>query len=158
MMRTSSQLKGKTTASAARQTGFSLIEVLVTTVIVSVGLLGIAALQLTSIRSNYSSFARGQASAMADDILDRIRANRDNAAAYTVALAATPAGTSRADMDIQEWKQQLAALLPQTAAGTNADASIQMTQLAGTNRFSALVTISWGERDSDLQFVTQSEI
>jgi len=69
--------------------GFTLVEVLVTVVVISVGLLGIAALQTTSLRSNHESYLRTQATAFADDIIDRIRSNRDDAASYAVALGAS---------------------------------------------------------------------
>src|ERR1700750_1982034 len=59
-----------------QQRGMTLIEVLVTLVLISVGLLGVAALQLTSLRSNQEAFVRSQASALAGDILDRMRSNQ----------------------------------------------------------------------------------
>ncbi len=56
------------------QSGVSLIEVLITTLILGVGLLGVAALQVTSLTSNQSGFYRGQASAIADDVASRVKA------------------------------------------------------------------------------------
>ena len=71
--------------------GMTLVEVLVTLVIISVGLLGLAALQLTSLKGNQEAYARSQASALAGFILDRMRANpngfRDRG--YSVALDGT---------------------------------------------------------------------
>jgi type IV pilus assembly protein PilV len=55
--------------------GFTLIEVLVTLLIVAIGLLGLAGLQVTGLRSNLSSEARSQASLLANDIIERMRAN-----------------------------------------------------------------------------------
>lgn len=55
--------------------GVGMIEVLVTLVILSIGLLGLAALQLTGLRSNSSAGARSAATMLANDMADRMRAN-----------------------------------------------------------------------------------
>jgi type IV pilus assembly protein PilV len=55
--------------------GLTMIEVLITLSIVSVGLLGMAALQLTGVRSVSSSSLRTEATLLADDIIERMRAN-----------------------------------------------------------------------------------
>jgi len=57
------------------QRGFTLIEVLVTIVIVSVGLLGLAGLQINGLRANMSSETRSKATLLASDIVERMRAN-----------------------------------------------------------------------------------
>jgi type IV pilus assembly protein PilV len=56
--------------------GFSLLEVLVTLVILSVGLLGLAGLQAQGLRFNHFAYMRGQTSALAYAMSDRMRANR----------------------------------------------------------------------------------
>jgi len=58
-----------------RQKGFSLIEVLVSVVIMSVGILGVAGLQALSLQQNRSSLLRAEALMLGGDILDRMRAN-----------------------------------------------------------------------------------
>lgn len=58
-----------------RQSGFSLIEVLVSVVIMSVGILGIAGMQVISLQQNRSSLLRTEALQLGNDILDRMRAN-----------------------------------------------------------------------------------
>lgn len=60
---------------SARQ-GFSLIEVLVALLVLSIGLLGLAALQTTGLAFNHQSYERTQAVIQAYDIIDRMRANR----------------------------------------------------------------------------------
>ena len=55
--------------------GFTMLEVLVALVIMSVGFLGVAALQLTGMRSVNAASYRTQASLMASDIIERMRAN-----------------------------------------------------------------------------------
>ena len=62
--------------------GFGLLEVLITVLIFSVGLLGVAALQAQSKRANFEAMQRTVASVLANDIIDRIRANPDQIAVY----------------------------------------------------------------------------
>ena len=101
--------------SRVHMSGMTLVEVLITLVIVSVGLLGVAAMQLATLRGNYTAFSRSQAAVLAGDVLDRMRANRTAArdGEYAVALGAyggptnTPAGR-----DLARWKTALSAQLP----------------------------------------------
>src|ERR1700722_16414086 len=73
--------------------GFTLVEVLVSLVVLAIGLLGIAKLMLLSSHSNDSAYLRSQATALAYEILDDMRANRLEAlppnSSYNTA-AATP--------------------------------------------------------------------
>lgn len=55
--------------------GFTLLEVLISMVVLAVGLFGLAGLQVMSVRSNTSAYYRSIASMMAYDIMDRMRAN-----------------------------------------------------------------------------------
>lgn len=55
--------------------GFTLIEVLVTVVVLSIGLLGLAGLQISGLRANMGSEARSKATFLANDIAERMRAN-----------------------------------------------------------------------------------
>lgn len=59
----------------SRAHGFAMIEILVSIVIVSVGLLGLVGLQASAMKTTHSSSFRSVASARASDIADRIRAN-----------------------------------------------------------------------------------
>lgn len=67
---------------SASSAGFSLLEVMIATVIMSVGLLGVALLQSTSLRGTQITNERTQATMLVYDMLDRVRANRTNAATY----------------------------------------------------------------------------
>lgn len=58
-----------------RISGFSMIEVLVSVIVLAVGLLGLAALQISMIRYNNSAQMRSIAIAQATDMLDRMRSN-----------------------------------------------------------------------------------
>ncbi len=55
--------------------GITMIEVLVTMIILSIGLLGLAGLQLTGMRSVNSASLRTQATVLINDITERMRAN-----------------------------------------------------------------------------------
>ena len=59
--------------------GFTLVEVLVAMVVLSIGMLGLAGLQATSLKSNQSAFNRSQATQLAYEMADKMRANRDYA-------------------------------------------------------------------------------
>lgn len=94
--------------------GFTLLEVLVTLIIMSIGFLGIAGLVVKTLQYNKGAYARSQATAAASDISDRMRANRTVALAggYNLALAATPAGTTVPAAELVNWRTTLAATMP----------------------------------------------
>ncbi len=93
----------------SQQKGFSLIEVLITFVILAVGLLGIAALQVQSARYNHDAYLRSQISVIMYDLVDRMRVNRKKANDYLVsglsfnitAPACDPTAAGDANNDIQ---------------------------------------------------------
>lgn len=75
------------------QLGSSMIEVLVTIVILAFGLLGLAGLQMKVQNSEMESYQRAQALVLLNDMVERINGNRASAASYVVA---TPVGTGDA--------------------------------------------------------------
>ena len=92
------------------QRGASMIEVLVTIVIISFGLLGLAGLQTRMQVSEMEAYQRAQALVMLSDMANRIQVNRGNAASY--ATGSTPIGPtttctsfsgSTVNLDKQEW-------------------------------------------------------
>ena len=66
-----------------KQRGLSLIEVLVTITITSIGLMGLVSLQMQAVRSTTDSGNRSQAVWVLNDILSRIRANKVSSESYT---------------------------------------------------------------------------
>lgn len=99
--------------ASSRQTGFSMVEILVTLVVLSLGLLGVLGLQVTGLQRNDGAYLRTQASLYAYDIADRMRANRDNALAGTYNLLMTdtaPTGSGIANLDRSEWFTDLSSL------------------------------------------------
>ncbi|SDK80276.1 type IV pilus modification protein PilV [Microbulbifer yueqingensis] len=120
------------------QRGAGLIEVMVTVLILSTSLLGLAALQNRSLQYNHSAYLRSQANILAYDILDRARINRANLTSYS--LAATddaPTATGLAPTDLREWRESLAAALPEGSGGIECSAVTRI----------CTVTIQWAERD-----------
>lgn len=113
-----------TTLTNTRQEGFTLLEVLVTILIVAIGLLGLAGMQTAGLRNNNDAYMRSQATLMAYDMADRMRANRqafsegvfhnivaqENTACLTVAGCADT--TSMARHNVFEWQEAIQELLP----------------------------------------------
>jgi type IV pilus assembly protein PilV len=163
------------------QRGFSMLEVMVTLAVLSVGLLGMAALQTTGVRFNHQSYMKTQAVFQAYDLLDRIRANKacllqtaaacpyDNvtlgftpAVPGTICGAAACSTTQMATYDVYQWKQATVRLL---ANGQGAvcrgtlDAALTCTPSAITaNDTSFTVAITWVENEMNMRIDVQSEI
>lgn len=83
-----------TFARPPRQDGISMIEVLVTIVILAFGLLGLAGLHTRLQLSEMEAYQRSQALLLLDDMVNRMSTNRYAAASYVTATA--PAGTGNA--------------------------------------------------------------
>ena len=98
----------------AAQLGFSLVEVLISVFIFSVGLLGLAAMQLQALKYTQAAQWRSQANFLAADMVERVRANRAAVSSYVIATEANPpvSRSSMADYDVGEWLDQLAATIP----------------------------------------------
>lgn len=143
-----------------RNTGFTLIEVLVAVVVLAVGLLGLAGMQVNSLGNNQSAYNRSQATQLAYDLSDRMRSNRAGIATYSTiqpaaatykancknATGCNPA--SMAENDLFEWNRDVGNTLP---GGTAAIA------VAG-NVFT--ITVTWAdEKDgSNLNFQTSFQL
>jgi type IV pilus assembly protein PilV len=136
--------------------GFTLVEVLVSLVVLSVGLLGMAKLVLVSSHSNDSAYMRSQATVLGYQLLDSMRANLTAASAgtYGTALGVMPAappscnGTNctsdqLAQWDVYSWKQNLSTALPM---GTGS-----VTTSAG-NPLTATVTVQWDDSAAQSAF------
>ena len=64
-------------ALVSRPRGFSMIEVLIAVLVLAVGLLGVAALQMTSMNSGQEGYFRTQATAIAEDLASRVKSNSE---------------------------------------------------------------------------------
>lgn len=125
--------------SVRRQRGVSLIESLVSVLILAIGLLGMLAMQGAALRNNQSANERSMAVMASYSIADAMRANRVAAlaGAYNYALTANcaaPAGATQANLDVQQWLTTLRADLSPTACGSIACASGLCT-----------ITVAWND-------------
>jgi type IV pilus assembly protein PilV len=132
------------TRFALRQGGLTLIEVLVSVIILLVGLLGLAALMTNSQKAEAESYQRAQALLLLQDMVGRINANRAVAACYAVttdASTGTPylgvgadvstlvcgvgsaTANTRAIQDLSAWSSLLAGA-SETSGGTNLGAMV----------------------------------
>lgn len=92
-----------------------MIELLVALVIISIGVLAVARLQIQMIQFNQQALGRTQASFLAQDMLDRLRADRNNAQAgnYNRNLGDdAPSGATLPVRELNQWLTQVGALLP----------------------------------------------
>lgn len=101
--------------------GFTLIEVLVTVLVLSLGVLGLAGLHVATVRATQSAYFRSQAATLGYQITDAMRANRGAAVAgdYDTGFADDKldcADPDPAQADLCLWKQAVAARLPAGAA------------------------------------------
>ena len=133
------------TQKRGAQTGFTLIEILVAMLILAIGMLGVAAMQLRGLQYNHDAYLRSQINLLAYDISDRMRLNRSNATSYldTETLTTTrpgcTAGLATAANDLNCWHQQGYDALPPGS---------QMDIVAGaTGSFTA--EISWSDREGN---------
>jgi len=115
--------------------GYGLIEVLVALLVLSIGLLGLARLQMTGLKSTRSATLRFEAVNLAYDILDRMRANRVRALQgdYNVELGGAASSGGQGQTDLEDWKAALAATLPE------GDGSIAVENRVAT------VVVQWSE-------------
>jgi type IV pilus assembly protein PilV len=126
-----------------QQQGFTLLEVLIALLILSIGLLGLAALQTTSLRSNQMASMRTTATQLAYDISDRMRANPVGVAAgeYVLAGGTTPSGTSIAATDLIAWNQAVTALPGGRSSITQCDG----TSVPPCDGVTHIITVQWDE-------------
>lgn len=132
-----------------RQQGVTLIEIVVTVLIMSIGLLGLAALQNTSMKLAYDSYLRTQAAFLAYDLIDRIRANPDTT--YQLSPGATISAkdcfsgdtctpSDLRQYDLYHWKKQAETLLP--------DATLELEFDSAFSTYS--MKLKWDDRyDTD---------
>jgi type IV pilus assembly protein PilV len=135
--------------AATRQSGFTLVESLVAMVVISVGMLGIAAMYVEGLRAGRTSVYRSAAVELVADMADRIRANSLGDAAYSGAAAAnncvggavdcTPA--QMAADDLFWWLQGVEARLP------GGDAAIAYAAGPDTDQYT--ITVTWTEPGVD---------
>lgn len=139
------------------QRGFGLIEVLVAVLILAIGLLGMASLQTNGIQMTTGALSRTQAVLLAEDLIERARANKSAISNYTVTAGSPPAcdltyaiaNASVASDDVAEWRNNVSCLLP------DGDAAVAVSGAVMT------VTVNWQARlgqVDDGSIVVEAEI
>jgi len=131
------------------------MEVLISMIVLSIGLLGLAGLQMNGLKSNNSSYQRTQASLLANEMIDRIRANRAGLLlGYYDDFSGSPpsdpgcisSGCTVQQLSIYDaylWANELADRLPLgvgTVAGGGADSLFTVTVRWDDNRSGAADT------------------
>ena len=135
--------------------GFSMIEVLVTLLIISLALLGTAGLQAYSMRLSQGGQFRTQAVFLVADLAERMEANKAGAVAGSYVLANSNVANllstacidgactppNLATFDLSQWQNAVAANLPRS--------SWTVAQTVVGNPATYTITISWVDRRSD---------
>lgn len=134
------------TAQSCSRNGFTLLEILITLLIISMGMLGFAALQIKGLQSNHGAMLSSQAAFLAYDMSERIRANSEVQNKYSIAAATIPPSAycvsnqcnknTMAAADIFEWRQLCKELLPEGKG------AISWSGQTGT------ITVSWAEQEN----------
>lgn len=141
--------------SLKTQSGFTMLEVLVSMIVIALGLLGYAGLQAASLKNGHTAYLRSQATMLSHDIVERMRVNRTEAIAgsYNVAVGPPPGGGGVAGNDIAEWKNNLRQSLP---AG---DGSVTVFG-AGAQQGNVQIVIQWDDDGDGLptRFTTQTRL
>lgn len=135
--------------------GFTLIEVLIALVVLTVGLLGMAILMLTSLQSSQGAYMRSQASLLAYDIVERMRTNYTqaiNTNDYALdASADDPAepdcadsetgcdAAGQAELDMFQWRTTLSSSIPGSSA-----------TISRSNENEYQIDITWSEAGEQL--------
>ncbi|MCF6251352.1 MAG: type IV pilus modification protein PilV [Methylococcaceae bacterium] len=150
------------------ETGFTLIEVLIAMLVLAVGLLGLAGLQATGLRNNLSAYNRSQATQLAYDMADRMRANVANARNFGASVYITKLPTAAnvqndckqvtttcttadlAENDLFEWNCAIAGCSAEV--GPPAMPAIPATLPSGTGSITVVpatgiftITINWDD-------------
>ncbi len=151
-------------AQRRRAGGFTMIEVLVAFIIFSFGMLGLAGLQTRLLTYGQSSLLRSQATALTDDVMDRMRVDRQNAIAGSWDTSLDDAGDSITtgaspyQFDLRDWKLEVERLLPQGQASIVMDAANENTITVIIRWNDSRGTDTTNEEDGFEEFVTSTRL
>jgi len=152
----------KSLALRVSQNGFSMIEILISLVIIAIAMLGAAGLQLNVMRLNSGSQSRTQAIFLAADMAERLETNKVGAVAGSYNMPApwtnvsSVANTdctlttcdppSLAAWDLSTWGQSIALLLPNACWG--------VTTATVANPITYTIHIGWVDHSDSVSSVT----
>ncbi len=146
--------------------GFSLIEILVTLVVVAIGLLGVAGAQVAAIKLNRVAETRSSGVMYVSDILERMRANATNASSYVTAFTGTATtDATQAERDLRDWKAAIARLPGGQGRIEVVATDASLCELPAVTRCSDVtITLRWTESNvrggsaTPTEFVTKTRI
>jgi len=133
----------------SRQRGLTLIELLISILIISLGLLGLAKLQMRMQLSDMESYQRAQALLLLNDMANRMTANPNNAASYVTSSAVgvgncPTSTTTRQQADIADWCSSLAGAAEIGSGNVKAGAMLGGRGcIASLGSGQYLVTVAW---------------
>ncbi len=122
--------------------GVTLIEVLITLLVLSIGLLGVAALQLSALRQTHNSFLRTQAAISAYAALDILRTRRDAAVNFQMEKRCSPSE----DLTIRELGEWFEVLRQNLGEGSCAEIACRRIEIGALPQDICRVTIFWQEK------------
>lgn len=131
-----------------RQSGFSLIEVLVAALILGVGLMGVLGMQVRSIQFNQQAYYYSQANILLQDISERMRTNKGASARYSTGIGqglswvenctwSNCSSQQIAAWDLEDWKVHVKRTLPNGDAKISAVSGgvVVTVEFDGGNKF-----------------------
>lgn len=130
----------------AKSAGFTLVEVLVAVLILAIGLLGMASLQVVGLKNNNTAYLRSQATLLAYEFADRMRANKGAADGGSYSnvvgneadplidcISAVCISTQMAQVDIYQWLSELRQAMPAGKGTVTRNGAIH------------LITVTWDD-------------
>ena len=155
------------------QKGVGLLEVLIALVLISIGFLAVGRMQIEGMHYSQSAYNRSQAYFMANDIIDRMRANvpgvlggfydnKSTSATYTKPVCAASGCTPQqiALQDLAEWRENLYPSNNAKPALPSSDSVTATGEVIANGDNSFTVNITWAESDAtepplSVSFATQ---
>lgn len=135
--------------------GSTMIEVLVTIVVLSIGLLGLASLQARLQGVQIEAYQRSQALILMNDMVSRLSSNRANAASYVGVLgvgACPTAVSSRSESDLRDWCLALKGNAEQLSGSSIGTITNGLGCIESIGNLSYRITVTWqgvSEQPSD---------
>jgi type IV pilus assembly protein PilV len=141
MTRSNSFIRRNLSSNPGKQRGVAMLEVLIAFFVLSIGLLGLAGLQIKALQFNSGAYQRSQATVLAYDMLDRMRLNVSEAQGdnYNVAsFSTTGSGAGMVGADLDQWFTAVTGNLPEGKGKIVCDANdICTVSVQWSDRFSA---------------------